>query len=299
MDAKKATLIGLSAIFLWSLIVSLIKEVSHYFGPIGGAALIYSLASVFLMLSFGWTHLKEFPLKYLIWGSLLFVSYEICLSLSIGYSSNNLQAIEIGMVNYLWPTVTILFSILFNQQKVNFFIVPGVCLSILGICFVLAGDEGLSFQDILANVQTNPLSYVLALMGVFLWAAYCTLTARSADGKNGVTFFFILVSISLWVKWILSGDVSPHFDVTSVSYLVLAAFAMGIGYGAWNIGIMHGNMTLLATASYFIPVFSALSSAIILSTQLSLSFWQGAFMVCLGSLMCWIATKKKAELVQE
>jgi len=85
MNSNKATLIGLTAVFLWSLIVALIKEVSHYFGPIGGAALIYSCASIILLFSFGWTHLKEFPLKYLIWGSLLFVAYEICLALSIGY----------------------------------------------------------------------------------------------------------------------------------------------------------------------------------------------------------------------
>ena len=293
MESKKATLIGLSAVCLWSLIVALIKEVSNHFGAIGGAALMYSLASIFLILSFGWTNLKEFPLKYLIWGTLLFVSYEICLSLSIGYSVNNRQAIEVGMVNYLWPTVTILFSILFNKQKANFLIFPGVCLSIIGICLVLGGDHGFSFKQMISNVQNNPFSYVLALIGVFLWAAYCTLTARSANGKNGITLFFILVSIILWGKWIFSGDITPHFDLTSVTYLVLAAFAMGMGYGAWNIGIMHGNIILLSTASYFIPVFSALASAIVLSTQLTLSFWKGAFLVCLGSLICWIATKAR------
>ena len=294
MDSRKATLVGLSAIVLWSLIVALIKEVSHYFGPIGGAALMYSLATIFLFISFGWTSLKEFPIPYLIWGSLLFVSYEICLALSIGYSNNNRQAIEIGMVNYLWPTVTILFSMLFNRQKANLLIFPGACLSIIGICFVLAGDAGLQLKDILLNVKTNSLSYGLAFLGVFLWASYCTLTARSAHGKNGITFFFILVSVVLWVKWILSGEVSAQFDVNSVTYLVLAAFAMAMGYGAWNVGIMHGNMTVLATASYFIPVFSAIASAILLSTSLSFSFWKGAFLVCLGSLMCWIATKTRS-----
>ncbi|WP_434278989.1 aromatic amino acid DMT transporter YddG [Acinetobacter sp. CE-15] len=294
MNSKKATLIGLTAIFLWSLIVALIKEVSNYFGPIGGAALIYSIASIFLLVSFGWTNLKDFPTKYLIGGSILFVSYEICLSLSIGYSINSKQAIEIGMVNYLWPTATIIFSIIFNKQKANFLIIPGVCLSILGICLVLGGDEGFSIKDILLNIKENPFSYGLALIGVFLWAAYCTLTAREANGKNGITLFFILVSIVLWVKFTLSGDVLLNFDFNSVIYLVLAAFAMGIGYGAWNVGIMHGNVTLLATASYFVPVFSAIVSALILSTNLTLSFWKGALIVCFGSLLCWIATKSKS-----
>ena len=30
---------------------------------------------------------------------------------------------------------------------------------------------------------------------------------------------------------------------------------MGLGYAVWNIGISRGNMTVLAGASYFIPVF--------------------------------------------
>lgn len=294
MNPKKATLIGLIAIVLWSLIVALIKEVSNYFGPIGGAALIYSLASIFLLLSFGWTPIKEFPIKYLIGGGILFVSYEVCVSLSIGYSANNTQAIEVGMVNYLWPTATIIFSIIFNNQKVNFLIIPGVCLSIIGIGWVLGGDQGFSFQNIVANIKDNPLSYSLALLGVILWSAYCTLTVHISNGKNGITLFFILVSIVLWVKWFLTGDIDLQFETTSIISLVLAAFAMGIGYGAWNIGIMYGNVTLLATASYFVPVFSSVFSAFILSTQLTFSFWQGAVMVCVGALLCWVSTKAKS-----
>lgn len=136
-EHKKATLVGLIAILLWSLIVALIKDVSSHFGAVGGAALIYTLASIFLFFSVGWTRLKSFPKNYLIWGALLFVAYEICLSLSIGYSQTNRQAIEVGMVNYLWPTFTMVAAILFNQQKANFLIIPGFVVSLLGICWVL------------------------------------------------------------------------------------------------------------------------------------------------------------------
>ena len=293
MNAKKATLIGLVAILLWSLIVALIKDVSSHFGAVGGAALIYTLASIFLFFSVGWTNLKSFPKTYLIWGSLLFVTYEICLSLSIGYSSNNRQAIEVGMVNYLWPTFTMVAAIVFNQQKANVLIIPGFILSILGICWVLGGGQGFDLAGMLQNIQHNPFSYGLAFIGTLLWAAYCTLTARIAKGSNGITLFFILVSIVLWIKYALMGGSSFDFDWSSSISLFFAAAAMGFGYAAWNVGILHGNVTLLAGASYFIPVLSAFFSAILLSTPLALSFWYGAFMVCLGSILCWVATQKK------
>ena len=290
-NTNKATLIGLVAVLLWSAIVGLIRSVSEHLGPTGGAAMMYSVASVFLLLSVGWVRLGEFPRRYLVWGSLLFVVYELCLSLSIGYANTARQAIEVGMVNYLWPTFTVIAAILFNRQKANWLIVPGFVLSIVGICWVLGGEQGFDVAGMLANVRDNPLSYGLAFAGALIWAAYCTVTARIAGGKNGVTLFFILVSISLWVKYLLEGGGAMDFSLEAIVYLLLAAGAMGFGYGAWNVGILHGNVTVLAGASYFIPVFSAALSTLLLRAPLPLSFWQGAAMVCGGAILCWLATR--------
>jgi len=288
---NKATLIGLVAVLLWSSIVGLIRSVSEHLGPTGGAAMMYSVASVCLLLSVGWVRLGDFPRRYLVWGSLLFVVYELCLSLSIGYANTARQAIEVGMVNYLWPTFTVTAAIMFNRQKASWLIVPGFVLSIVGICWVLGGEQGFDVAGMLANVRDNPLSYGLAFAGALIWAAYCTVTARIAGGKNGVTLFFILVSISLWVKYLLEGGGAMDFSLEAVVYLLLAAGAMGFGYGAWNVGILHGNVIVLAGASYFIPVFSAALSTLLLRAPLPLSFWQGAAMVCGGAILCWIATR--------
>jgi drug/metabolite transporter (DMT)-like permease len=292
-NTKKATLIGLTAILLWSSIVGLIRSVSEHLGPTGGAAMMYSVASVFLLLSVGHVKLKQFPRRYLIWGSLLFVTYELCLALSIGYAHNARQAIEVGMVNYLWPTFTIVAAILFNRQKASFIIVPGFLLSVVGICWVLGGDQGVDLAGMLHNVRDNPLSYGLAFAGAVIWAAYCTVTARIASGTNGVTLFFILVSATLWIKYLLEGGGHMEFTFEAIIYLVLAAGAMGFGYGAWNVGILHGNVTILAGASYFIPVLSAALSSLLLRTPLSVAFWQGAAMVCGGAILCWLATRAR------
>jgi len=116
-------------------------------------------------------------------------------------------------------------------------------------------------------------------------------TARMAEGKNGVVPFFILVSVTLWLQYAITGGGAMTWNMSSVIWLMAAAGTMGFGYAAWNVGILHGNMTVLAGASYFIPVFSAFLSAIMLSAPLPLAFWQGAGMVCAGSMMCWVATR--------
>ena len=290
-----ATLIGLIAIVLWSAIVGLIRSVSDHLGPTGGAAMLYSVASCFLLLTVGGARprdLRAFPPRYLLWGSVLFVAYELCLALSIGYAHTAQQAIEVGMVNYLWPSFTIVAAIVFNRQRANWLIVPGFGLSIIGIGWVLGGAQGFDLRGMAANVQDNPLSYGLALAGALIWAGYCTVTARIAQGKNGVTLFFILVALALWVKYGLEGGGPMDFTAAAMVYLVLAAGAMGFGYAAWNVGILHGNVTILAGASYFIPVLSSALSVWLLGAMLSWAFWQGAAMVCGGAILCWLATRR-------
>ncbi|MGO3396753.1 MAG: aromatic amino acid DMT transporter YddG [Serratia proteamaculans] len=287
----KATLLGLLAILLWSSVVGLIRSVSEGLGPIGGAAMIYSVSAVFLLLVLRLPNLRRFPRAYLILGSLLFVSYEICLSLSLGYANTRLQAIEVGMINYLWPCFTVLMALAFNGQKAKWWLLPGLLLSLFGIGWIMSGEGGWSPAQMLANVHSNPLSYSLAFAGAVIWAVYCNLTKKIAQGHNGVVLFITLTAVALWIKYAFSSESDMQFTLPVTLTLLCAGMAMGAGYAAWNVGILHGNMTLLATVSYFTPVLSAVFAALVLDTALNASFWQGVVMVTLGSLICWRATR--------
>ncbi len=78
------------------------------------------------------------------------------------------------MVNYLWPSLTILFAILFNGQKTNWLIVPGLLLALVGVCWVVEavtmGYIAMMKSSIIS--PASPLSYFLAFIGAFIWAAY-------------------------------------------------------------------------------------------------------------------------------
>ncbi|CAI1126639.1 Methyl viologen resistance protein YddG [Serratia grimesii] len=287
----KATFLGLLAILLWSSVVGLIRSVSEGLGPIGGAAMIYSVSAIFLLLVLRLPNLRHFPRAYLILGSVLFVSYEICLSLSLGYANTRLQAIEVGMINYLWPCFTVLMALVFNGQKAKWWLVPGLLLSLFGIGWIMSGEGGWSPTQMLDNVRSNPLSYSLAFGGAVIWALYCNLTKKIAQGQNGVVLFITLTAIALWLKYAFSTESGMQFTLPVTLTLLCAGIAMGAGYAAWNVGILHGNMTLLATVSYFTPVLSAVFAALVLDTALTANFWQGVVMVTLGSLVCWRATR--------
>lgn len=287
-----ATASGLVAIILWSTAAGLIRSISEIFGALGGAAMIYSLGAIMLVGLLGRPRLRSTSKLYLVMGSGLFVAYEVCLSLALGYASSRAQAIELGVVNYLWPCLTVVLAIIMNGQRTRWFIVPGTALALFGILWVVSGD-GLSLPSIVANVQSNPLSYSLALACAITFALYCNVTRLYAGGQNLVVLFFVLTSGVLWLKYTFSSEVIPPFTLSSSLELLAAGAAMAGGYALWNIGILRGNLTLLATASYSAPVLSSAFAAVWLGADLNAQFWQGAVLVTAGSLICWYATRQR------
>lgn len=291
---RAATACGLVAILLWSTAAGLIRSVSERFGPLGGAALIYTLGAVLLFVLLGRPRVRSTSWFYLIMGSALFVAYEVCLSLALGYASNRNQAIELGVVNYLWPCLTVLLAIVMNGQKARWMIVPGTALALFGILWVVSGN-GLSLATIVTHVSSNPLSYSLAVGCAITFALYCNVTRRYAGGQNLVMLFFALTAGVLWLKYAASSEVIPAFTLNSSAQLVAAGVAMAGGYALWNLGILRGNLTLLATASYSAPVLSSAFAALWLGAHLTAQFWQGAVLVTAGSLMCWQATRQRRQ----
>ncbi|MGL9774724.1 MAG: EamA family transporter [Sodalis sp. (in: enterobacteria)] len=125
-----------------------------------------------------------------------------------------------------------------------------------------------------------------------IWALYCNVTRKYAGGKNGVALFSLATSLLLWLKYGFSHKATLVFTSTVILQLLVTGAIMGAAYAAWDIGIIQGNMTLLATASYFTPVFSAAFASLWLGVDLTPAFWQGVIMVCAGSLICWWFTQR-------
>ncbi len=191
VSTQRATLPGLLAILLWSTSVGLLRSISEAFGPVGGAALIYTVSSLCLMVSPGLVHPGRLPRRYLIIGGVLFVGYEICLALAIGLAHTRAQSLELGMINYLWPSLTVLLAVLINGQRCRAWLWPGLLLAVAGVFQVLKGDGGWSPAQLWLNMQDNPPAYGLAFSAALVWALYCNLTRRWSNGQNGVALFFL------------------------------------------------------------------------------------------------------------
>ncbi|MDK8755807.1 aromatic amino acid DMT transporter YddG [Acinetobacter radioresistens] len=294
MSKNLATLIGFSAILQWSSIVGLLKKVSANIGADLAVLFMYSLSAVLLFALFRIPNLKQIPRKYLFGATALFVVYEICFSYAIALAQNAQQAIEISLVNYLWPSMTILMLILFKELKFNKWVILGLGISLAGVFYIQTGNGAIDLAAVISHMQSNPLSYGLAFIGASLWSLYCVMTKKYSQGHNPITLFFIATSAVLWLKMLVLHPEQfaqiVHIDATTLMYMLMVSTVTGLGYAAWNIGINRGNITMLVTLSYFSPIFSPIMSMWILQTPLSKTFWLGAIMVTLGSFVCWIST---------
>ncbi|EPL9568461.1 aromatic amino acid DMT transporter YddG [Providencia rettgeri] len=288
-----ATLYGVISILLWSTMVGLIRSVSENFGPVGGAALVYTIGSIVLVLAMGLPKIKQYPKRYLFWGTLLFVSYEICFVLALGLANNRQQAIELGMVNYLWPSFTIALAVFFNRQRFTLLLAIGLILAFMGLVWVISGDQPLSADSILANIQSNPLCYFLAFIGAIFWSFYSNVTKRISGGHNGMVLFFIMTAMGLWVLYLFSAPSEFNITPNSLTLLLIAAIATGGANALWTFAVIKGNVAFLGTLSYFTPVISTAFASVLLSTALTLGFWQGVLMVTIGSIICFLATRQK------
>ncbi|WP_426358220.1 aromatic amino acid DMT transporter YddG [Pseudocolwellia sp. HL-MZ19] len=293
ISENKYTFYGVIAILLWSSITALIRDLSELFSPIGGAAMMYTVSALFLMSVMGLPKLKDYPKRYLLIGGGLFVTYEICLALSLGMANSRKQAMEMAIINYLWPALTILLSVITSRKKVNILVYPSILLAFTGVAWCISGDQGISISILLSNISDNPLTYLMAFSAAIIWAIYCVVTIKISNGKNATTLFFSATAITLWVQFIFSNEPSLHFTLPSTLTLLLAGIVIGSGYALWNQAVIGGDIILLGTLSYFTPVFSTLFTSVYLSISLTGSFWLGVGLVALGSLICFLVTRQK------
>ena len=294
------TVIGLFAIVLWGFMAGLVRLVADAFGATLGSALIYTVGGILLLLTRRPKPLFQAPRRYLLLGGLMFVTYEASISLSIGLASTAEQSVEVSLVNYLWPTLLVLFTAaLSKRQGALWQALPGAIIATVGVAMAVGGNS-LDVQSALRNITSNPLPFALAFAGALIWSVYAAISPTMSGGYDGTTIFFCSVAVALWIIHFASGDGLPAQAPGIGGYVALIACAVSIagGYACWGYGMLHGNMETLAVGSYATPVFSTASSTLLLGVALGLPFWIGVVLVVTGSLLnVWFSRRMRAERV--
>ena len=280
----RATFLGMGAVVVWALMAGLVKLVSVGFGATLGTALLYTVAATALLIARP-PKLKTIPRRFLLIGGALFVSYESVFALAISMTTSSMQAVEVSLVNYLWPTLTVLFCAAASGKKGAVGrVVPGAVIATAGVMVAVGGNAGFTPAQLAQHLGANPI-------GAVVWALYSTVTPKISQGADATSLFFVGVATTLWIVFFVSGPYLPEQvpSAPAILALVAAAVCVASGYTLWGHGLIKGDVRKMAAFSYAAPVLSTLASSILLGVSLNPIYWAGTAAVFMGSLLNWRA----------
>jgi drug/metabolite transporter (DMT)-like permease len=287
------TLVGLVSVLFWSASVGLLRGIAERQGALGGAALVYTASAVLSWLLAGAPRVRLGDPRYFVAGGAAFVGYEVCLMLSLGLARSRTQALELAMINYLWPCLTIVLAVVSGQQRASRLVWLGAGLSLGGIVWVMSSADGALAARSLRHLRADPLVYALAFLAALLWAVYSVLTRRFAPSQGDLSVFLLVTAALFWIGYAALGRPTLTPDWSSGAQVLVIGVLTATAYACWNVGVRKGNLTLLAAASYFTPILSMWLASLWLQTPVSPGFWQGVAMVTAGSLTCWWSTHRR------
>jgi len=273
--------------------VALARSISEQLGPMTAAAGVYSVSGSIALIRLLCSREKrqqisQVPRKYLIGCGIPFLSYMIALFLAIGLATSHQQVLEVGLLNYLWPTLTILLSLIILKRKATLWLVPGTLLALAGIFLVLTQGAHVSLRSILGNVASNPAAYALGLVAAVSWAVYSNFTRRWArDSAQGMVDLFLPITAIVLIVIALLSESTHTWNVRVLLEVGFLGTVTYVAYWSWDTSMRTGNFVLVTAASYLTPFFSTVVSSLYLHVAPTANLWIGCGVLVLGSLLSW------------
>lgn len=299
MMIDRNTALGFAAVLLWSTTVALARRTSEQLGPLTAGAAVFLAAGLFLSAPLLSTRRappwKQFPPAFLYTCGSLFVLYMLMLFLALGMAANRGQTIEIGLLNYLWPSLTLLLSLLLLRNRAGFAVVPGTALALVGVFLVLTQDSSISWKAFVSNMLGNPQAYALGALAGVTWALYSNLSRRlghspSASSGGSAVALFTLAAGAVFLVLALCEPARPAtaaaaWTAGTAAEVAVLATATALAYLCWDIAMRKGNMVTVVSFSYLTPFFSTVVSCLYLHVLPGARLWAGCLLIIAGSLL--------------
>jgi drug/metabolite transporter (DMT)-like permease len=296
-----ATLLGFLAILLWSSTVAFTRSISVNLGPFTSGASIYLLAGFFLYMTRFIKHRtfvdQNKPSSLYIYGcGLLFLIYTVSFYIGISMATNNSQALEIGLINYLWPGLTILFSIPILGKKASIWLLPGTFVAFTGVYLVLTQGTAFTWISFSENFRNSSMPYISGFLAATAWALYSNLTRRwgGADSDGAVPLFSIITGLTFLILAIIFPE-NMSWNPRVTLEIFLFSLATALAYLSWDMSMRKGKIILVAAGSYLVPLLSTIVSSIYLQIMPTINLWWGCFLIVLGSIISWRSLFNEAD----
>jgi drug/metabolite transporter (DMT)-like permease len=252
MTQTRATMIGFAAVILWALL-ALFTVGSAPTPPFLLNTLCLGLGGILGLIwatvTGALANLRQVPLSVYIFGTLGLFGYH-----ALYFSALRLApAAEAGLIAYLWPLLIVIFSGLLPGERLRRGHVLGASLGFMGAALIITG-AGTGF-----SIDHVP-GYALAVLCALTWSGYSVLSRRLGNIPTASVAVFCIASamLSFPMHLLWEDTVLPETTLGWAAIVGLGLGPVGLAFYVWDIGVKHGNIQLLGTASYAAPLLSTL-----------------------------------------
>jgi drug/metabolite transporter (DMT)-like permease len=181
------------------------------------------------------------------------------------------------------PVLIVFISYIFNTEKINFFQIFGLLLSITGVATIVTR---LDFAKLI-NLDINKGDLWL-LVAMLSWAIYSTMLRTHKTGLKYLSFMSVIVSIGLiflfpQFLFELNNHQVIKFNIPVIlitSYVVLFA---GLGsYILWNKAVVIVGPNKAGIFLHLMPVFTSFMAIFLLNEKLMNFHIIGASIIIVG-----------------
>ncbi|MBR1272110.1 EamA family transporter [Bradyrhizobium sp. AUGA SZCCT0222] len=251
MTPRTATLIGLTAILMWSLL-SVLTVATGKIPAFQLAAMTFAIGAAVAFISFIWrpaafAALRQSPTAWVVGVGGLF-GYHALYFLALRFA----PPAEAGLLNYLWPLLIVLFSSLLPGERLAAHHIIGALLGLAGTVLLLSGNSGGGF----APAQIPGLA--AAFVAAFVWAAYSVMSRKlKAVPTDAVAGFCLATALlAALVHGMVETTVWPETSGQWLAIIALGVGPVGAAFFTWDIGMKRGDIRVLGAASYATPLLS-------------------------------------------
>jgi drug/metabolite transporter (DMT)-like permease len=252
MTSRTATLIGLTAILMWSLL-AVLTVATGKIPAFQLAAMTFAIGALVIgPLTWIWRPeairaLWQPPLAWIVGVGGLF-GYHALYFLALRFA----PPAEAGLLNYLWPLLIVVFSSLLPGERLAPHHIIGALLGLAGTVLLFAGNGSGGF----APGQVPGL--IAAFVAAFVWAAYSVMSRklRSVPTDAVAGFCAATALLATLVHGAVEVTVWPDGLAQWLAIVALGVGPVGAAFYAWDIGMKRGDIRVLGAASYATPLLS-------------------------------------------
>ena len=250
MTNRTATLIGLTAILMWSLL-AVMTVATGKIPAFQLAAMTFAIGGFVGLLTWigrseAAASLRQPPVVWVVGVGGLF-GYHALYFLALRFA----PPAEASLLNYLWPLLIVLFSSFLPGERLAIHHVIGALLGLVGTVLLFAGDTSGFAQGQLPGL-------IAAFIAAFVWASYSVLSRRlKAVPTDAVAGFCLATALlAALMHAALETTVWPETTLQWLSVITLGVGPVGAAFYAWDIGMKRGDIRVLGAASYATPLLS-------------------------------------------